>query len=144
LTRATPRVEAIPKERAAVYLRRGRNLLAAATLAEETKNWDVVAIAAVPATICFADAFTIRTLGLRSKGQDHGEVVPLIAQAGTKTSAELAGQVQTVLNRKSEVEYGSRDVSAGDARQILKAATRVASIMGSARSLLVSPGPPDR
>jgi HEPN domain-containing protein len=129
LTKAALRVTALSKQKAAVYLRRARNLLAAATLAEDRKNWDGVAVASVQATISFADAFTVRTLGLRSHGQDHGEVVPLISRVSTEAASELARCVQTVLNRKNDVEYGAREVSANDARQILRVARKIEAIV---------------
>jgi len=122
----------VPKQRAIVYLRRGKNLLSALEQAETSRNWDGVATAGVQAAISFADAFTIAKLGLRSRGQDHQEVIPLIARIQTKSSSDLAARVQTILNRKSEVEYGDRDVSAADARWIAQVVRKVGALVSSA------------
>jgi hypothetical protein len=121
----------VPRSRADVYLRRGRNLLLVVERAEADKNWDGAAVTGVQAAIAYADAFTISKLGLRSRGQDHAEVVPLIARVGSENSANLATDVQKVLNRKSAVEYGDRQVSADDSRTISRDLRNIARIVES-------------
>jgi len=131
VTRAVPRTTSVPKERATVYLRRGENLLLLVEGAEASKNWDGVATVGVQAAIALADAYTIAKLGLRSRGQEHQEVVPLISGVGTKAASELAAQIQTVLNRKNEVEYGDREVSANDARRIAHVVRKIGVLVSS-------------
>ncbi len=97
--------------------------------AEARENSDGVATNGVQAAIAFADSYTIAKLGLRSRGQDHHEVIGLISSVGLEQSAELAGQVQAVLNRKQEVEYGERDVRASDAARIASLVRKIRSIV---------------
>ena len=130
MTRGAPRTVAVPKPKATVYLRRARNLLEAMNDAEKRKNSDAVATNGVQASIAFADAFTIAKLGLRCRGQDHQEVVGLISRVGTESAANLAAKVQAVLNRKTEVEYGERDVSLGDANRIASTVREIDELVG--------------
>ena len=117
------------KSRAAVYLRRGQNLRKAMEEAEERKNDDAVAVTGVQAAISYSDAFTVAKLGLRSRGQSHQEVVRLIATVGTPTASRLASQVQLVLNRRNEVEYGERQVNAGDAARIARIVREISDLV---------------
>ena len=129
MTRGAPRTVAVPKPKATVYLHRARNLLEAMENAEERKNNDAVATSGIQATIAFADAFTIARLGLRCRGQDHQEVVGLISRVGTERAADLAAKVQAVLNRKTEVEYGDREVSSADANRIARAVREISQLV---------------
>jgi hypothetical protein len=129
LTAVAPRIRSVPKQRSTVYLRRGWNLLSIVEKAEEIRNWDGVATAGVQSAIAFSDAYTVAKLGLRSRGQDHMESVTLVSRVGTAASAALAAELQKVLSRKSEVEYGDREVSAADARRIAQLARRVGAIV---------------
>jgi hypothetical protein len=95
------------------------------------KNGDAVAVTGVQAAISFSDAFTVAKLGLRSRGQDHQEVVRLISTVGTSTASSLAPLLQTGLNRKSEIEYGDRDVTLGDAARIAKAVRMIAKLVSA-------------
>jgi len=130
MTRGAPRTVAVPKAKATVYLRRAQNLLEAMNDAEARRNSDAVAVTGVQATIAFADAFTIVKLGLRCRGQDHQEVVGLISRVGTEIAASLAAKVQAVLNRKTEVEYGMRDVGSLDATRIARAVRDIGELVG--------------
>ena len=131
MTRAVLRTSAVSKQKATVYLRRGRNVFNAMVDAEGRQNSDGVATNGVRAAIALADAYTIAKLGLRSRSQDHLEVVRLISSIGTSKSAELAGRVQAILNRKQEVEYRERDVSVSDGARIASAVRKIRSLVES-------------
>jgi hypothetical protein len=123
------RVEILPKQKAGVYLHRAENLIATMEAAAMAKNPDGVAVTAVQATVALADAYTILTLQRRNRTPDHREVVSLIASARSEHSAAIAGIVQRVLDRKSEVEYGNRAVRLNDAEDLAKSVRKLARMV---------------
>jgi hypothetical protein len=129
---AGSRVEVLPRSKARIYLQRGENLLATLNLAEKAENPDGVATAGVQAAVSFADAFTVWTLQRRSRGQDHAEVVAVIARSRSPVAPEVARLVQRVLNRKSDVEYGAREVRMSEAQQIGQDARKLGTLVRAA------------
>jgi hypothetical protein len=129
---AGTRVEILSRNKAAIYLRRGENLLATMTLAEEAANPDGLATAGIQASIAFADAFTVWTLQQRSRGQDHSEVVAVIARSRSPAASEVAKLVQRILNRKSEVEYGAKEVRMPEARLIGRDVRKLGTVVRAA------------
>ena len=109
------RVEILPKPHAGVYLRRAANLVQTMEWAEGARNADGTATNAVQAAIALGDAFTVFFLGQRSRGQDHHEVIALVARCGSSSAAEVARLLQRVLDKTAEVEYEDRDVKLSDA-----------------------------
>ena len=87
-------------------------------LAEATKNPDGVATNAVQAAIALGDAYTIHFLQERCRGQDHHEVLTLIARSGAPHKAEVGETLTRILNRKGEVEYADRAVGLKDASDL--------------------------
>lgn len=131
MTRDFARVVATGKSRSPVYLRRARNLTALMEQASASKNNDGAAILGVQAAISYSDAFTVARLGLRSRGQDHREAIRLIASVGTPGASKLAALVQTVLSKKSEVEYGDREVTSKDSTRITSAVREIRDLIAS-------------
>ena len=129
MTKVAPRSIAIPRLRAAVYLRRGTNLVAAMEQSLGSGNNDGAATSGVQAAISFADAYTVAKCGLRSRGQDHHEAVALVSGVGSPPAKRLATLLQKILNRKSAVEYGDRDVTSEDASEIARAVREVHTIV---------------
>lgn len=131
MTRDLMRVVATGKSRSSIYLRRARNLTALMEQAGAAKNNDGAAILGVQAAISYSDAFTVARLGLRSRGRDHQEAIRLIARVGTPSASRLAALVQTVLSKKSEVEYGDREVTAKDTIRIASAVREIRDLVES-------------
>jgi len=125
----SPRVEILPRQKARVYLNRAENLIAAMEAALLARNPDGVAVTAVQAAIAFADAYTVLTVQQRSRSPDHREVVSLISSARTRDSGQIAGLVQRMLDRKSEVEYGNRAVRIDDAKDLANSARKLARLV---------------
>lgn len=125
------RIETLDSSRAGVYARRAENLLKTAKAALATGNADGAATAGVQSVVSFADAFTVWHLRQRSKRQDHHEVIGLIARCRTPDSAAVAKLVQLALNRKNEVEYGSREVTRREASEIVTIADKLAVLVRS-------------
>ena len=114
------RVQPLPRTRAKVYLTRAENLLHTMELAERERNPDGVAITAVQAAIALGDAYTIHFLQERCRGQDHHEVITLIARSGAPQKGEVGPMISRILGRKNEVEYEDRAVSLNDARELAR------------------------
>jgi len=126
------RVYPLERARARVFLNRGKKLLEILDKARELDNYDGMASVGVQATIAFADAYTVSKLQQRSRGQDHAEAVRLIRQCQAIDSAEIAGLVQRVLNRKTDVQYGDRPVKPADAASIADDVYRIARMVSAA------------
>lgn len=131
MSRAIARTAAVPKARSLVYLRRAGNLFVMMEEAETTRNSDGVATNGIQAAISYSDAFTVFKRGLRSRSQDHQAAVRLIATVNTPAASTLTALVQGVLNRKSEVEYGDRDVTPDDAARIAKTVREIRALVES-------------
>jgi hypothetical protein len=126
------RIQVLPRSKAQIYLKRAENLLATVELAEAAENADGVATAGVQAAVSLGDAFTVWTLQRRSRGQDHAEVVAVIARSESPGAPEVAKLLQKILNRKSDVEYGDREVRMADARQIAQDVRKLAKLVRAA------------
>ncbi|MFY9716718.1 MAG: hypothetical protein WAK40_02115 [Thermoplasmata archaeon] len=91
-------------------------------LAEKEANPDGVATNAVQAAIAYADAYTIYLRSERSRGQDHHEVLTLIARCKAPNAGEVGSLLSRILDRKGEVEYEDRAVTMKVAIEIAKRA----------------------
>lgn len=114
------RVKALPKSKASIYLARARNLLATMELATKEANPDGAATNAVQAAIALADAYTIHCREERCWGQDHLEVITLIARCSSPNKSKIGPLLSRILNRKSGVEYEDRAVTLKDADELVK------------------------
>ncbi|MFZ1024293.1 MAG: hypothetical protein WAN87_09170 [Thermoplasmata archaeon] len=114
------RVQPLSRSKAGVYLNRAQNLLRAMELAEKEANPDGVATSAVQAAIALGDAYTIHFRQERCRGQDHHEVLALVARCNTPNKGEVSSALSRILARKSEVEYQDRAVTLKDAQELAK------------------------
>lgn len=89
----------------------------------------VAASLSVLAGIAAADAACCARLGLRSRGQAHAEAVELLA-AVEPGGAEMAKDLQRLLHRKDDSQYGLALVSPTDAGRMVAWAKR---LLGRAR-----------
>jgi hypothetical protein len=101
---AQPRVQVLPKTKASIYLNRADSLLKIMKLAEKEGNPDGVATNAVQASIAFGAAYTIYFRQERCRGQDHHEVLTLIARCKAPNAGDVGSHLSRILARKSEVE----------------------------------------
>lgn len=124
------RVQRLPAARAEVYLTRAGNLLKTMELAEKEGNPDGVATNAVQAAIALGDGYTIHFRQERCRGQDHHEVLLLIARCGSPHRGQIGQILSRILDRKGEVEYADRAVSLKEAREL---ASRVRALTALVR-----------
>jgi hypothetical protein len=97
-------------------------------LAERESNPDGVATNAVQAAVALGDAYTICFRKERCRGQDHHEVLALIARCKAPNAGEVGSNLSRILDRKSEVEYEDRAVNLKDARELARR-TRTLSVL---------------
>jgi len=109
----------VPRAKSAVFLKRGNDLSSLSEAALRASNHDGAATCAIQSSIALADALTVQRLGLRSRGQDHRDVVTLVAQLDIRRGSRIATLIQAILDRKTDVEYGNSEVSKADARQLV-------------------------
>jgi hypothetical protein len=124
----------LPRDRAAVYLRRAENLLRVVEAADQAGNPDGIVTNAVQAAIALGDAYTVFYVQRRSRGQDHAEALILIRECPSSSTPDVARILQRIHSRRSEVLYESRDVSLREARELANLTRQLASIVRAAIS----------
>ena len=129
-----PRVVQTSASKSRVYLKRGESLLALVGEAERVGNHDAVVVSGIQASIAFADAYTVSKIGARCRGQDHSDVIMLIASVRTQDAARLATLLQRVLDRRSALFYGDVSVGPSDSARISRLADAVAELVRAALS----------
>jgi hypothetical protein len=126
---AQTRVQVLPKSKATVYLDRADNLLKTMELADRESNPDGVGTSAVQAAIALADAYTIYFRKERARGQDHHEVLALIARGQTPNTGAIGLALSRILGRKAEVEYADRAVNLRDARELARWVRKLSALV---------------
>jgi hypothetical protein len=81
-----------------------------ATAASSAEEWKAAASCAVLAGIAAADAACCKSLGRRSRSQDHRDAVALVRQVAPG-GADAAKQLDRLLGLKDQAQYGLEDVS---------------------------------
>jgi hypothetical protein len=76
------RVEALPKAKSAIYLRKARAFESLMRSALDAKNAEGTGLSAVHCTISGLDALTVGLLGKRSSAADHFDAISLVEETG--------------------------------------------------------------
>ena len=84
------------------------------------------------AGIAASDAACCARLGVRARGQAHAEAVDLVGGVEPH-GADMAKDLQRLLNRKDDSQYGVAFVSASDAARMVGWAKR---LLGQARKVV--------
>jgi hypothetical protein len=102
-------------------------LVAAELIVEDDSNDaapNVAASLAVLAGIAASDAACCARLNIRARGQSHGEAIELLGTV-QPLGPTMAKDLQRLLNRKDDSQYGLAFVSAGDASRMTSWARRL-------------------
>ncbi len=145
MSRPKGRTAACSREDAKERFRRAESFLYGAdlTLGERVETPEtndainlsgVAAALAVLAGIAAADAVCCHRLGVRSRGQDHDQAVALVRDI-VPHGADLATDLDRLLDLKDNAHYGILGVSDAEARRSVGWARR---IVGRAREVLRS------
>ncbi len=107
------------------YLRKATEFEGSArkTLADRSPN--SAGLEAVHAVISACDALTVARLELRSKGEDHRDVLQLLDRIPATKGTDLKRQVAQILSVKNRVEYGGEGLPQDEAERLVVLAGRV-------------------
>ncbi len=125
MTRPPPRTEQVAPRESPAYLSKAQEFAAMAKSAIDDMRYSGAGLAAIHTVISACDAFTVRRLGLRNKGEDHRDVVRVMLNSPTEGLEAVTRQVLSVLDLKNRVEYGGDGLSAGEAERVVAQADRV-------------------
>lgn len=133
MARPKPRTQSCDRNDALNRLAQAESFLLAAELIVDDDSDDatpgVAASLAVLAGIAASDAACCARLGVRARGQSHAEAVALLGTVEPR-GGDMAKDLQRLLNRKDDSQYGMVLVSAGDASKMVGWAKR---LLGNAR-----------
>ena len=125
--RVKTRTEQCTPEQAQKRLADARKFLELAELASEESDatsFNVAAANAALAGIAAADAACCRTLGERSRGEDHRDAIELVAQVSPGGS-EAAKALRRLLALKNNAEYGLTGISRAKREAALRQARKL-------------------
>lgn len=136
MARQKGRTQACDRSDALNRLAQAEAFLLAAELVVDDDTDDatpsVAASLAVLAGIAASDAACCARLGVRARGQAHAEAVDLVGGVEPH-GADMAKDLQRLLNRKDDSQYGVAFVSASDAARMVGWAKR---LLGQARKVV--------
>jgi hypothetical protein len=128
MARSTSRTQGCDRGDALTRLAQAESFLLAAELIVDDDSDDatpsVAASLAVLAGIAASDAACCARLGLRARGQSHAEAVELLSTVAPG-GADMAKDLQRLLNRKDDSQYGLTFVSAAEATRMVSWAKRL-------------------
>lgn len=128
MPRSTSRTQGCDRGDALTRLAQAESFLLAAELIVDDSSDDatpsVAASLAVLAGIAASDAACCARRGLRARGQSHAEAVELLGTVAPG-GADMAKDLQRLLNRKDDSQYGLTFVSAAEATRMVGWAKRL-------------------
>ena len=133
MARSKARTQPCDRNDALNRLAQAESFLLAAELIVDDDQDDatpsVAASLAVLSGVAASDAACCARLGIRARGQTHIEAVELLATVEPR-GAEMAKDLQRLLNRKDSSQYGLAFVAPGEASRMVNWAKR---LVGHAR-----------
>jgi HEPN domain-containing protein len=127
MSRSSGRTRPVSQAQAQQFAAKAEEFLAAAEYAAVEGHNNAAAGNAVHAGISACDAILGTRTGLRSAGQDHSEVISLIA-ALPDIGQEAAATLRRLIPLKTKAEYDPAPVSSTDAARAVQQATRLVSL----------------
>lgn len=119
------RTESIPKDRYSVYLGKAEEFLTASETALAKGDMNAAASSAAHAAISACDALVAFHLGLRCKGEDHGEITHLLRRLPAGPTLDKERQILVILDVKRVAEYEDRDVTRDEGAIAVQAAKTI-------------------
>jgi len=128
MARSKTRTQSCDRSDALKRLAKAGSFLGAAELIVDDDSDEatpsVAASLAVLAGVAASDAACCARLGVRARGQSHAEAVELLGRVEPR-GADMAKDLQRLLNRKDGAQYGLAFVSAGEASSMVGWAKRL-------------------
>jgi hypothetical protein len=111
------------------YLRVAENFYHGAGVARDFEYWNAAGVLIVHAAIAYADAATIKVAGLKSRGDDHRDIVDLIAEvvALDAQGRTAVNQLRRLIDEKNLVSYSGEVYTRGDITRLFKLLERFRS-----------------
>ena len=107
-----------------IYIHKAKDFYDTMLKAKDAGKWTAVGLNAVHCAISCCDSMLVFHLGIRSTGEDHTQVVDLLArlpQAGL--SNEIAA-FKRVIAKKNTIAYENREFHRAEAMDVLKLSER--------------------
>lgn len=120
-----PRTSRVAPTRYRIYLGRAEAFARMMDVAAGHGEVDVAVSNAAHCVISACDALLVHQLGVRSKGEDHEEVIDLLASLGIEGTTEHRRQVASLLEAKRQAEYEDRSMTVAEGREALEQARRI-------------------
>ena len=97
----------VSKSRAENYKQVALNFFNGARVATEFEYWNAAGVLIVHSAIAFGDAITIKFGGVKSKGEDHHDILGLINSlvSDTEEKSKALTQLSSILDHKNLVSY---------------------------------------
>ncbi len=125
MTKKTTKIS-VEKVKSVNYRKVAENFLSGAELAGEYEYWNACGVLIVHAAIAYGDAVTIKYGGVKSRGEDHHNLVQLIDElinpSPEKKNALL--HLSKIIDHKTAVSYSGDVYEEKDIRQMWKNFTR--------------------
>jgi uncharacterized protein (UPF0332 family) len=109
------------------YLKKAEDFLNECQKAIENKNWNSAVSLAIHSGICAADALCIFSLGERSAGESHEELIKLINRINMKDMDIKKRQLSNLISIKNSAEYSENLMYENDALSAKQNAERFLS-----------------
>ena len=121
MTRETKRVK-VSKTQFTQYKRIADGFFEGAENEKELSNWNSAGVLIIHAAIAYTDAVTIKYGGVRSKGDDHQDVVRLIDSLLPQTEAKKSAlnQLEKLIAHKTSVSYSGETYDNKDIEKLFK------------------------
>jgi len=108
-----------------IYLNKAREFYEIMLKAKEAGKWTAVGLNAVHCVIsCCCDALLVFHLGIRSMGDDHGQVAELLVRLPLKDLNREAAVFKRIIAKKNVIAYENREFREMEAIDILKLTER--------------------
>jgi len=97
----------VDRHRSRDYLRVADNFYQGAEVAREFEYWNAAGVLIIHAAIAYADAITIKVAGMKSRGEDHRDLVDLIEEVVALDAQGRAAvnQLRRLIDEKNLVSY---------------------------------------
>lgn len=113
------------KSAAKDYFKKAKDNYETMLLAFKNKNYNAVGTLAIQCAISSADAICVHEKNLRSISEDHGDICDLVKSIPLPSAKEKSFSIKRILAKKNLIQYEQRNVYESEARDLVKAATRI-------------------
>ena len=112
----------VDKTESPVYKRIGDNFYAGALAEKKAGRWNSSGVLLIHAAIAYADAVSIKYSGVKSKGDDHQDVVRLLENIipPNDDRKNALNQLERLIAHKTAVSYSGQQYDAKDIDKLSK------------------------